>query len=452
MADLKSTDDWVPLTLPQLDFWEEFACHPEEPLSTVAHYLDIEGDVNEDALLKAIAETVRESDVLSVRFRRGPEGGQPRQRCAPEYAPEVAFVDLRSAADPHGEAKRQMDADLAQQLDLTADKVSAQVLYRITDTRYYWYLRAHHIIVDGYGMALIERRCGQLYGQFARGADAGPAFHRFGAFLAEEDAYQNSRRWQADRDHWNTTLELPVKLPLIDREAEDYGTVGMHHDLQLPPEYSAKLQAMGKAVGMSWAELLVLLSSAYLYKALPKQAGNGEGYMSVWLPFMSRWGSVAAYVPAMTVNILPLCLAFEPQATLAAFFRGARTELKKHRMHGRYRIEQIATDQRVAKNHRYFFSPLVNVLPFTRASFVGCQVTREVLASGVAEGFNLTFRGEDDGSNLLLQVDSDGAMPSKEFEWHRRAIPEFLLNALSLENLEQPLESLWAQLPEPVRS
>lgn len=60
MAHIDPAGGWLPLTQPQLDFWEEFSFHPDEPVSTVAHYIDLSGAVNESALLQAITRTVRD--------------------------------------------------------------------------------------------------------------------------------------------------------------------------------------------------------------------------------------------------------------------------------------------------------------------------------------------------------------------------------------------------------
>ncbi len=68
MARIDFADGWMPLTLPQLDFWEEFSFHPDQPVSTVAHCVEIEGDVDVEKLLRAISQTVREAEVLSIRF------------------------------------------------------------------------------------------------------------------------------------------------------------------------------------------------------------------------------------------------------------------------------------------------------------------------------------------------------------------------------------------------
>ena len=443
MAHIDPAGGWLPLTQPQLDFWEEFSFHPDEPVSTVAHYIELSGAVNEGALLEAIKRTVRESEVLSIRFRIGEDGETPQQCCDPLHAPVVELVDLRDDPAPFEEALRRMNADVEARLDLRTDRLSAQVLYRITDDRYVWYIRAHHIVVDGYGLTLVEQRCGQLYGHYCGKGEAGPDFHPFGSFLAEEDAYRQSRRFEKDRDFWTAYLAPPVDLPVLDKDCEDYGGGGLHADAGLPEGFSTRLQHISRALEIGWPDLLVLLSGLYLHRNLPRP---DRDVLTLWLPFMSRWGSVGAHMPAMLVNILPFHLTIEPQETLGGFLARNAANLRKQRLHGRYRIEQIAADQEISKGRRFFFSPLINVLPFSAPVFAELVVSRHILANGPGDGFNLTFRGEDDGSDLNLHIDADSALTeADDFARYREELPLFLDAMLHSEALAVAAEEVSAR-------
>ncbi|GAB1584326.1 condensation domain-containing protein [Phyllobacterium phragmitis] len=449
MTHIDANGGWMPLTMPQLDFWEEFSFHPDKPVSTVAHCLNIEGDVDGDALTKAISETIRESEVLSVRFRQEAQGGDPLQCFDASRTPVITHIDLRDSADPLAEAKTLMEADIHAKLDLRTDRLSAQSLFRIGEKRYLWYIRAHHIIVDGYGLTLIEQRCGQLYNHFRGRGEAGKPFHSFASFLAEEQAYSTSRRWEADRAFWTQYLDASGDLPVLYRGDEDYGAPGLHHHHELSASFCGKLRETAVAVEIGWPDLLVLFAGLYLYNILPRQPTGDREVLTIWLPFMSRWGSIGAYVPAMLVNILPFQLALDPQETLRAALARNAGILRKQRLHGRYRIEQMAEDKGVAKGSRFFFSPLVNVLPFNAPEFKGCRVTRHILASGPGDGFNLTFRGEDDGRRLTLYVDADPSMTGQdEFNRHKRDLPAFLDHCLSPDAMERPAGALWSRFAQ----
>ncbi|ABQ62266.1 hypothetical protein H721_03262 [Brucella ovis IntaBari-2006-46-332] len=446
MARIDFADGWMPLTLPQLDFWEEFSFHPDQPVSTVAHCVEIEGDVDVEKLLRAISQTVREAEVLSIRFSDEKEQGRPVQLCDPAHMPDVDFVDLSAFPDPRAEAGRRMETDLSAPLDLRRDRMSAHALYRIGARQYIWYIRAHHIIIDGYGLALIEQRCGQLYSHFCGQGESGHPFHPFASFIHEEDAYRASPRWEADRKFWQDYLDGPVRLPILDRGAEDYGEAGYHHDVAFRDDISIGLRAMAKATDIGWPDLLVLLSGLYLSRMLPMQ-GEDEG-LTLWLPFMSRWGSVGAHMPGLLVNILPFHLEFDSGETLFSALRRNMDMLKKHRLHGRYRIEQISADRGLVSGSRFFFSPLINVLPFSTPQFAGCRVAREVLANGPGDGFNLTYRADVDGAGLTLKIEAaSNMMDAQTFARIAAGLLAFLKASLAPHLIERPVSDLRRRLP-----
>ncbi|MCV9940302.1 condensation domain-containing protein [Boseaceae bacterium BT-24-1] len=435
----------MPLTLPQLDFWEEFTFHPGEPIATVAHCLDIDGVTDEQALVAAITQTIAESDVLCVRFHVEPGRETPLQSCDPQLRPSLRQFDLRGFADPSEEARARMEADVAAPLDLRGGGLSAFWLLRVGEHRYLWYIRAHHIILDGYGFALIEQRCGQLYSQRLTGGEAGPAFHTFASFIAEEEAYRASRRHDGDRAYWRDQFAAHGALPVLHRGDKDASELPHEAYGVLSAGVSEGLRRLALQLDIGWPDLLVLLSGLYLSCSLPRQQIEDREVLPFWLPFMSRWGSVAAHMPAMVVNILPFHLSFEPDESLEETLRANAVTLRTQRRHGRYRIEQIAMDNGMPEGSRYFFSPLINVLPFSAPAFHGCKVTREILGSGQGEGIDLTFRGEDDGSELSFAMSADPAMFAREpFARHGEELPAFLARALATEALARPVAELLA--------
>lgn len=437
------TSSTLPLTLPQLDFWEEFTFHPDEPIATVAHCLDIDGVADERALVAAITQTIAESDVLCVRFHVEPGRGTPLQSCDPQLRPSLRQFDLRDFADAAREARARMEADVAAPLDLRGEGLSEFWLLRLGERRYLWYIRAHHIILDGYGFALIEQRCGQLYSQRLAGGEAGPAFHPFASFIAEEEAYRASRRHESDRGYWRDQFAAYAALPVLHRGDKDASEPPHEVYGVLSAEVSEGLRRLALQVDIGWPDLLVLLSGLYLSRSLLRQQSEGREILPIWLPFMSRWGSVAAHMPAMVVNILPFHLSYGPDESLEDILRANAATLRTQRRHGRYRIEQIAMDNGMPEGSRYFFSPLINVLPFSAPVFHGCAVTREILGSGQGEGIDLTFRGQDDGSGLSFAMSADPAMFAREpFERHGRELPAFLEQALATEALMRPIAEL----------
>lgn len=444
----ENTLNWMPLTLPQLDFWEEFACHPDEPLSTVAHYIDICGAIDEQALSQAVAQAVRETDVLSLRFRLREDGHTPEQARDPQRLPQLQLIDLQDHANPEQEAQALMQADVAAPLNLLTQPLSAQWLIKLEPSRYLWYIRAHHIVMDGFGMTLLEQRCATLYSHFLGKSEAGAPFNAFASFLDEEQSYRSSRRFAQDQAFWQDYLARSSELTVLNKE-DDYGDETLHFSCDLSPALSEQLKAVAGELKMGWPDLLVNLSGLYLFRFLGQPDDHPRTAMPLWVPFMSRWGSVGAYMPALLVNILPLSVSVNPDDTLAQYLTTSGKSLRQLYSRGRYRIEQIAADQGLTANSRYFFSPFVNVLPFDPPAFEGCQVNHQVITSGPADGFNITFRGRTNADALTLSLDADPlAHPREEFVQHQTRLLQFLEAVLTPESLQQPIHALYQRFED----
>lgn len=441
----------LPLTLAQLDFWEEFRYHPDEPVSTVAHVVTLsaaEGQrIDGEALARAITQAIAETDVFRLRFHDGSDD-LPRQSVDPARGLSLRRIDLGDVADPDAQARALIETDMARTIDLRRDPLASQWLIRLGPDRWQWYNRGHHIILDGYSMGLIEQRCAELYAHFTQGTQAGKSFGPLRAYLDEEAAYRASDRHEAARDYWRSELEGTGPLPLIRKGEENYAVTGYGHDFALPAS-DAALAALAKASGLGWADLMTALAAAYLLEHLPGPHQDPEPDappLAVWLPFMSRMGSVSARIPALVVNILPLAVRRATDATLGGFLSETSAGLRRMRRNGRYRIEQIAEDCGIRFGTRFFFSPLINVMPFDRPAFAGCTVAHEVLSNGPNDGFNITIRAEHDGSGMMFCLEADPALtPLAEFEAHCRDLPAFIGAALAGDSLTRPLSELFAK-------
>ena len=396
-----------------MDFWEEFVFHPDQPVSTVAHCLELQGPLNEAALIAALKQTVAEADTLALRFDEAPDG-RVRQRVDPAHVPALACHDLRGAADPWAEARRVMRADIDAVLDLRRQPLAAQMLLRLGDGHWLWYFRGHHMILDGFGMSLIEGRVARLYAAAVGQGDAGAPFGPLAAFLAEDAAYHASDACAQDRAYWQDQLApFRANLPVLRKGAEDYGTPPMRASFTPGADFERDLQATATHLRLSWADTLTLLSAVWLALHDPDREDTGAP-LPIWLPYMSRMGSVSANIPAMVVNILPLVVTPQPDEPLAALIARLAKDLRRHRRHGRYRIEEMARDCGLGAGHRFHFTPLINVMPFAPPYLPGIVATRHVLAAGPGDGFNISFLADGMGAGINAAIEADPATQSRD--------------------------------------
>ena len=100
-------------------------------------------------------------------------------------------------------AEAWMREDLARPVDLARGPLFTEALFTAGPDRLFWYQRAHHIALDGYGFSLIARRVAELYTARVEGRSSeGGAFGSLRRVVDEDLAYRASPDLERDRAFW----------------------------------------------------------------------------------------------------------------------------------------------------------------------------------------------------------------------------------------------------------
>ncbi|WP_240327942.1 condensation domain-containing protein, partial [Klebsiella pneumoniae] len=111
------------------------------------------GAVEEETLCRAIVTTLAETQALALRFGERHGDSPASLRYDPQCTPPLQRIDLQTHGDPWQAAQSLMREDIAQRRALDSEPLAAAWLLKLGPERYLWYVRAHHILVDGFGMA-----------------------------------------------------------------------------------------------------------------------------------------------------------------------------------------------------------------------------------------------------------------------------------------------------------
>lgn len=192
--------EYFPLSPAQLGIWYAQHVDPQVPIN-IAQYVDLRGDLDVDALERASAAAAREmgSGFLKIVER----DGEPFQTVDFTLDATLEYVDLRDAEDPEAAAAEWMRAEYSRPLDIVADRLIRAAALRLADSRWFWYSRAHHIALDGFGAMTFMNRIAELYTAEVTGTEPSPAKATDLKTLYESEiAYRDSSRFESDKQHW----------------------------------------------------------------------------------------------------------------------------------------------------------------------------------------------------------------------------------------------------------
>lgn len=396
-----------PLSPAQSGIWYAQQLDPASPIYNCGDYVEIAGPVDPARFADAARRTVAEVDAL--RLRCTVVDGEPRQFSTTDPAEPPSFLDVRAEADPLGAARAWMSRDMATPVDLCAGPLFTQALFAVADETYLWYLRVHHIALDGYGFALIHRRVAQLYTALATGEPAGESpFAPLRLLFDEDAAYRDSERFAADRRFWTDRLaglpEVAGLTPATARTSRSF----LRHGTRLPAAQAAALDTVGRPAKAGRAEFMFAAAALYLHRM------TGAGDVVLGVPSMGRMGSVALRVPSTVVNVLPLRLTLRPSDTLAELLAQVTRELRAIRRHQRYRYEELRRDLALSGAAQRMFGMTVNVKPFGSDLRFGAHPgTVHNLSAGPVEDLEIVVYEPCEG-DLRIDIDANPALYGAE--------------------------------------
>lgn len=394
--DARNPPSW-PLTGPQLGMWAGQQLDPDSPSFWTAEAIELNGALDPGALEDAVRETLSACDALHMRYTRC--GDEVVQSLDPQRPVVIEHQDYSNCADPWRSAREWMSEDLLRQADLSRRPLFASALIRLGADRHLWYLRAHHIALDGFAYLLLIHRVAELYSARIAGREPAPARDwSLEPVVAEEADYRQSQRFADDREYWSQRLSgLGEPVTLGPKRAP--GDSSHSQRALLPPAEYAQWQAPARRLGVDWSAWLMAAIFAWMH------ARSGERDISVGLLVMNRLGSAALGVPCMAMNVVPLRLRIDPQQGFDVLARAVAARLRELRPHQRYNYEWLRNDLGLGDSHAQLYGPVINLMPFDRGFvFEGLRSRAHPISVGSVEDLDITVSPMADGVRFDIEA------------------------------------------------
>ncbi|MET4046806.1 MULTISPECIES: amino acid adenylation domain-containing protein [unclassified Rhodococcus (in: high G+C Gram-positive bacteria)] len=376
--------DLFPLSPAQLNIYFAQKLAPGVPF-TIAQFVEIRGDIDPATLIRATDIACRELESPGVRL--GEDDGQPYQWVDLNVPYAMIYRDLRDESDPVGYAHRYMDEQYRKPVDLVRDQLIASEIMQVGDAHYFWYSRAHHVVMDGLGAISVQERTAAAYTALLTGADV-PKTRAVGvrAIYDYETAYVGSTRYEADREYWVGRLDGHADAPRLAGTSHSGAAVPSAVSISvgavLDDELTDAMAALAQRYNSS--DVPVVLATFALY--LARMTGTDDVMLS--LPVSGRATTKLRDSSGMMSNIVPLRIGVDPDVTIEELLRRIQVELTGALRHQRFRVEdmQRETDggfEGSTSAGRGAFGPTVNIMMYDSTIRLGNVIGEyRVLSSG----------------------------------------------------------------------
>ncbi|ELQ6149041.1 enterobactin synthase subunit F [Cronobacter turicensis] len=415
--------DALPLVAAQPGIWMAEKLSNQNNAWSVAHYVELNGALDAPLLARAIVAGMMEADTLRMRFEE--RDGIVTQR----FDASLTFVtpemtDLRREACPQTAALALMHADLEQDLRVTHGKPLAHhLLLQVGETRWLWYQRYHHLVVDGFSFTAITRRIADVYRSLHRGEqpDASP-FVPFKEVVDEYACYQASDACARDAAFWAQQVrELPPPATLSDQPLTGHSSTTSLIRRSLRFDAAPFAALMANSGGLAAPDVALALVALWLGRL------SGRDAYSAGFIFMRRIGSAALCATGPVLNVLPCPVRIDPAQTLAQFAAAFAKTLKTLRRHQRYDAEQVLRDAGKVAQQTPLYGPVLNLKMFDyRLDFDGVEGITHQLASGPVKDLEIALYVDDQGGVTLELLANQQRYEAPQIERHLARLPRLL--------------------------
>ncbi|WP_418054994.1 non-ribosomal peptide synthetase [Pseudomonas syringae] len=436
----------LPLSLAQQRLW--FLDQLDHAASVAYHMpaaLHLRGTLDRQALQRALDRIVARHESLRATFE------QHNEKVSQRFAPEtigfaLAEHDLRNlAGDAQQEMTRQLsEAEVHAAFDLSQGPLIRGRLLQLAEDEHILLVTQHHIVSDGWSVAILIDELNRLYSAFSQGLDnpLPPLALQYADYAVWQQQHLQGERLQQQTRFWSehlsgapALLELPTDHPRPQVQSYKGATL----PLELPAQLSHRLRQF--SLQQNVTPFMTLLAA---WSILLSRLSN-QPQVVIGTPVANRTRQETEALIGFFVNTLALHVDVKAHSRVDQLLAQVKAITLDAYSHQDLPFEQVVEalqPQRSLAHSPLFQAMLVlgNTPRDQALTLPGLELTALPDATATTQ-FDLTLSLNDDGESIhgRFEYAADLFDPSTITRWSRHLLQ--LLDAL-LSDVTQPLASL----------
>jgi amino acid adenylation domain-containing protein len=260
----------VPLSFSQERLWFLDQLEPGSTVYNMSSAYRVSGRLDVSALETSLNEVVRRHEVLRTTFKS--VDGVPRQVVAAQLTLPLPVIDLRTdLPSAREEEVRRHSAEFARRpFDLSQGPLIRAVLVRFSDQEHIFLLSMHHIVSDGWSMAIFFRELSTIYDAYVNGK-ASPLADlpiQYADYAVWQRNWLQGEVLEKQLSYWRKQLENISPLNLVtDRPRPPIQTFhGGRESLVLSKDLTQLLKELSRKQGASLFMILLAALQVLLHR------------------------------------------------------------------------------------------------------------------------------------------------------------------------------------------
>ena len=260
-----------PASFAQQRLWFLDQLDPETAAYNLPRAFRITGPLNSDVLTRAFQMVVKRHSSLRTVFDS--VEGEARQIVLSDVEVEIPVIDVAGipAAERESEALRIASEEGKKPFDLSEGPLLRPVLVRLDQETHFLVLVIHHIVTDGWSIALLFREVTKIYAALTKNEppELPELTLQYAEYAQWQREYMSGDLLTQEIKHWKrklagaqTLLDLPTDHP----RPSSYSWHGATEEISLNGTILAKLKALAQAESSTLFMLTMAAFQALLWR------------------------------------------------------------------------------------------------------------------------------------------------------------------------------------------
>ncbi|WP_170940465.1 non-ribosomal peptide synthetase [Pseudoalteromonas sp. NBT06-2] len=312
----------------QLDIYFFDQKYAGTPVSNIGGYLKLEGEFDHQRLQQAYSLIVRKSDICQMQLSEHEHS--PVFTLNNNVNDELELLDFSIVACPTVSAKEWVDTEFAKDISMGGCLHQASVI-KINSTEHWYFMKVHHIIIDGWGFTLWCKHLLHAYHMLSKVKISELEAIQLPSFVDTLKVFPytcSDPKRQSCIEYWKEEFKtLPESVFQIEYQQKDT-TNGIIHSRRMDLEIEAKpyQELMGKLEAQNIGMLSYFLSCLCLYFA--KVSSNDD--IVIGLPAHNRKTKELKGIIGLFMSVAPNRFEINKDLTFAELVKYVTLKSKQN--------------------------------------------------------------------------------------------------------------------------
>jgi amino acid adenylation domain-containing protein/non-ribosomal peptide synthase protein (TIGR01720 family) len=268
----------IKLSTTQKYVWLEHAISRTPASFNIGGYAQIEGNVDLDRLKKSILAMLEQNEIFACELFE--IEGIPHQRFSQKNLTEISVLDFSVDSHSNERCVKWMENDICQPLNLKENEL-VKILLLKSANAVYWYIKSHHILIDGWSFALIFRKVGAVYNSNGTTVVSSKPRLTYRDFINDDEAYFASQDYLRARDFWLKEFEeIPEKI--FKRKFSDKNVLNLKYDIRVPRKVYDNMNHIAESHKATMFHCILAILFVVLHKVYNKKD------LAIAIPILNR--------------------------------------------------------------------------------------------------------------------------------------------------------------------